>query len=71
MAKSKKAKRIVRDWVKIIDNLKKSKVKGKKLRFEMGSAGSAQVTRIRLLAKNPKLYGETSGNIMRLSFSKF
>ena len=49
-----------RNWTDEIDRLNDSK-RGVR-RIEMGSAGSAQVTRCRLLAEWNGLYAETEGS---------
>ena len=48
-----------RDWSKVIDRLNKSR--GGELKVKMGSPGSAQVTRCRLLAQWNNLDAETVG----------
>jgi|RhiMethySRZTD1v2_1073278.scaffolds.fasta_scaffold2510178_1 hypothetical protein len=48
-----------RDWSKVIDKLNRSKTG--ELRVKMGSPGSAQVTRCRLLAQWANLEAETVG----------
>src|SRR5512138_2555766 len=48
-----------RDWSKVIDKLNRSKAG--ELRVKMGSPGSAQVTRCRLLAQWNNLEAETVG----------
>ena len=51
-----------RNWTDEIDRLNDSK-RGVR-RIEMGSAGSAQVTRCRLLAEWNGLYAETEGSTL-------
>jgi hypothetical protein len=48
-----------RDWSKVIDRLNKSRAG--ELKVKMGSPGSAQVTRCRLLAQWNNLEAETVG----------
>lgn len=48
-----------RDWSKVIDRLNKSR--SGELKVKMGSPGSAQVTRCRLLAQWNNLEAETVG----------
>ena len=48
-----------RDWSKVIDKL--NRAKSGELRVKMGSPGSAQVTRCRLLAQWNNLEAETVG----------
>ena len=55
-----KGTRVHRDWDKIIERLNKSKSKSTKI--EMGSPGSAQVTRVRLLSLYDGLKISTEGN---------
>ena len=54
-----------RNWPAVIDRLNKSP-KGE-LRIKMGSPGSAQVTRCRLLAEWNHLEVTTKGEVIRLS----
>jgi hypothetical protein len=56
--------RKVRDWSAVIDRLNSSK-KGE-LKVEMGSPGSAQVTRCRLLAEWSDLEATTKGSTLVL-----
>jgi hypothetical protein len=56
--------RKVRDWSAVIDRLNNSK-KGE-LKVEMGSPGSAQVTRCRLLAEWSDLEATTKGSTLVL-----
>jgi hypothetical protein len=56
--------RKVRDWSTVIDRLNKSP-KGE-LKITMGSPGSAQVTRCRLLAEWSNLEATTRGAILHL-----
>lgn len=63
-----KAKRIRRDWDEIIGNLNNGSGSTKK-RIKMGSPGSAQVTRDRLLKAYKGLYSVTKGDILILSLS--
>lgn len=53
-----------KDWNTIIDRLNKSR-RGE-LRIRMGSPGSAQVTRCRLLAEWSNLEVSTVGPVLRL-----
>jgi len=48
-----------RDWSKTIDKLNRSRTG--ELRVRMGSPGSAQVTRVRLLSQWANLKAETTG----------
>jgi len=57
--------RKVRDWSAVIDRLNKSP-KGE-IRVKMGSPGSAQVTRCRLLAEYANLEAKTKGAMLYLS----
>ena len=56
--------RKVRDWGSVIDRLNKSP-KGE-LKIKMGSPGSAQVTRCRLLAEWSNLEATTKGATLQL-----
>ncbi|MBW2497562.1 MAG: hypothetical protein JRF61_09845 [Deltaproteobacteria bacterium] len=56
--------RKVRDWSAIIDRLNSSP-KGE-IRIKMGSPGSAQVTRCRLLAEYANLEATTKGAMLYL-----
>ena len=56
--------RKVRDWSAVIDRLNKSP-KGE-LKIKMGSPGSAQVTRCRLLAEWANLEATTKGAVIHL-----
>ncbi len=56
--------RKARDWPKVIDQLNKSP-RGE-LTIRMGSPGSAQVTRVRLLAEWNHLEATTKGATLRL-----
>ena len=51
--------RKVRDWPKVIEKLNASS--NGEIKIKMGSPGSAQVTRCRLLAEWSNLEAETSG----------
>lgn len=53
-----------RDWAAVIDRLNRSP-KGE-LRIRMGSPGSAQVTRCRLLAQWSNLEATTQGPVLHL-----
>jgi len=54
----------IRDWTKVIEKLNSSK-KGR-VTIEMGSPGSAQVTRCRLLAEWANLEATTEGAKLHL-----
>lgn len=56
--------RVRRNWVEIIDRLNRSK--SGEIRIHMGSPGSAQVTRCRLLAEWSNLEATTVGPVLRL-----
>jgi hypothetical protein len=56
--------RVRRNWVEIIDRLNRSK--NGEIRIHMGSPGSAQVTRCRLLAEWSNLEATTVGPVLRL-----
>lgn len=56
--------RKVRDWSAVIDRLNKAP-KGE-LKIKMGSPGSAQVTRCRLLAEWSNLEATTKGSTLHL-----
>jgi len=56
--------RKVRDWSAVIDRLNNSP-KGE-LKIKMGSPGSAQVTRCRLLAEWSNLEATTKGPVLHL-----
>jgi hypothetical protein len=64
MEESGSIMRKVRDWSAVIDRLNKSP-KGE-LRVKMGSPGSAQVTRCRLLAEYANLEATTKGAMLYL-----
>lgn len=53
-----------RNWAVIIDRLNRSK--SGEIRIHMGSPGSAQVTRCRLLAEWSNLEATTVGPVLRL-----
>ncbi len=53
-----------RDWSKVIDQLNESR--SGELRIRMGSPGSAQVTRCRLLAEWSNLEARTKGSMLYL-----
>ena len=56
--------RVRRNWAEIIDRLNRSK--GGEIRSHMGSPGSAQVTRCRLLAEWSNLEATTVGPVLYL-----
>lgn len=56
--------RKVRDWPSIIEKL--NNTKSGKLSIRMGSSGSAQVTRCRLLSEYRNLLATTDGALLRL-----
>lgn len=58
-------KREIRDWQRIINRL--NATKSGRLRIEMGSPGSAQVTRCRLLAEYRNILATTKGAILHLA----
>ena len=53
-----------RDWSKVIDKLNRNR--SGELKVKMGSPGSAQVTRCRLLAQWANLEAETVGSMLVL-----
>ena len=53
-----------RDWSEVIDRLNRKP--GRELRIRMGSPGSAQVTRCRLLAQWSNLEATTVGATLKL-----
>ena len=53
-----------RNWAAIIERLNRSR-RGE-MRIDMGSPGSAQVTRCRLLAEWSNLEATTAGSVLRL-----
>lgn len=53
-----------RDWPSVIERLNKSR--SGEMRIRMGSPGSAQVTRVRLLAEWANLEATTKGNVLYL-----
>ncbi|MGH9892115.1 MAG: hypothetical protein ACREA0_09070 [bacterium] len=57
-----------RDWSKVIDRLNSSRTG--ELRVKMGSAGSAQVTRVRLLSQWSNLEAVTKGSTLILRLSR-
>jgi len=57
----------VRDWSAIIKRLNESR--GGELRIRMGSPGSAQVTRCRLLSEWSNLEVSTVGSILHLKLA--
>ena len=71
MAKSKKSKSTSkrkapaakrRDWVAIVERCKKSA--GGVVKITMGSAGSAQVTRVRLIDEHAGIAVSTKGDVL-------
>ena len=54
-----------RDWPTVIARLNESK--SGRIRIKMGSPGSAQVTRCRLLAEWRGLYATTKGDVLHLA----
>lgn len=63
MAKNKK-NRTNRDWMSIIDGLS---LNGTVTKIRMGSAGSAQVTRCRLLSAYEGIIVASTGNVLEIS----
>ena len=59
--------RQLRNWPAIIDRLNKSS--NGELRIKMGSPGSAQVTRCRLLAEWSNIEATTIGSTLKLRLS--
>ncbi|MCH7875117.1 MAG: hypothetical protein IH965_07470 [Gemmatimonadetes bacterium] len=57
-----------RNWFAIIDRLNRS-ARGE-VRIRMGSPGSAQVTRCRLLAEWSNLEATTTGSMLRLRLKR-
>jgi hypothetical protein len=56
-----------RDWDSIIERLNRSR--GRELRIRMGSPGSAQVTRCRLLEQWTNLRVRTRGAVLYISLA--
>lgn len=67
---SNKIKKQHRDWNKIVLGVINRKSSRKK-KIIMGSPGSAQVTRCRLLETYPALFAKTDGSVLILSSAKF
>lgn len=59
--------RKVRDWSKVVERLNRS-VKGE-IKIKMGSPGSAQVTRCRMLEEWRNLFAWTDGPTLILSLT--